>query len=122
MVRSYTDQLEKYSAKYSGENVRVALTAIKDTVMDPRYEVAISVITQDREVVRRILTEMNVPVGKHGIHYAFAFALSSAKFSHSGRVLASLAMGLKERFVALGASPEVCDAIIEALIGVTPYY
>ncbi len=122
MPRSFVTQFEKYALKYDGENVTAALTAIKSTVMDPRYQAAISVITQYRETVRRILEENNVPPGLHGIHYAYGFAIASAMFSHSGAVLARTATALKQRFIALGADPAICDLIAEALTGYKPYY
>jgi len=115
-------QLQKYELKYSGTNVTAVLTAIKSTVMEPRYEAAVILITADREIVRRILEENDVPPGRHGIHYALGFAISSAKLSHSGPVLLRTAQALKARFVALGADPVIADKIISALAGVSPYY
>jgi len=115
-------QLVKYQLKYDPDNVRVALTAVRDTVMIPRYQAAISALTSDREIVRDILAQYNVPPGLHGIHYAFGFAVSSAKFSHSGPALATVVQALKYRFVALGGIPEVLDAIAEALTGFRPQY
>lgn len=115
-------QIRKYKTKYDGTNVTNKVTAIKDTVMIPRYEAAISVITPDREVVRQVLEELGVDPGKHGIYYAFGLALSSAKFSHSGAVLAKIAAALKARFVGLGADPAVIDEITKAIIGTAPYY
>ena len=116
------EQLKKYELKYDGDNVTAVLTAIRDTIMVPRFQVAVQLITQDREKVRLVLTEHGVDPGLHGIHYAFGFAVSSAKFSHSGPVLQKVVAALKARFVALGAIPEVCDAIAAALTGYSPYY
>jgi len=122
MPRSYVIQNNKYALKYDGDNVTAALTAIKATVMDPRYQAAISVVTQHREVARRVLEENDVPVGLHGVHYAYAFTIASAMFSHSGSVLARIVTALKQRFVALGAIPTICDIIAEQLTGFKPYY
>jgi len=122
MPETYMSQFTKYKLKYDGANVTAVLTAIRDTVMIPRFQVATQLIVQDREKVRQILEEMGVDVGLHGIHYAFGFALSSAKFSHSGPTLQRIAAALKARFVALGAIPEVCDAIASAITGYKPYY
>jgi len=122
MPTSLILQLEKYKAKYSGANVTTVLTGIKDDIMVPRYEAAVTVIVTDRETVRGILNEMGVDPGLHGIHYAFGLAVSSAKFSHSGAVLQRVVSALRARFVALGANPDVCDAIAEALTGYRPYY
>ena len=122
MPRSFVTQNNKYALKYDGENVTAALTAIKSTVMDPRYQAAISVVTQHREAVRRVLEENDVPVGLHGIHYAYGLAIASAMFSHSGPTLARVVTALKQRFVALGAIPTICDTIAEALTGFKPYY
>jgi hypothetical protein len=116
------EQLRKYGLKYDADNVTAALTAIRDTIMIPRFQVAVQLITQDREKVRQVLTEYGVDPGLHGIHYAFGFAVSSAKFSHSGPVLQKVVAALKARFVALGAIPGVCDAIAAAITGYTPYY
>jgi hypothetical protein len=112
----------KYQLKYDPDNVRVALAAVRETVMIPRYQAAVSAITSDREIVRDILAQFNVPPGLHGIHYAFGFAVSSAKFSHSGPTLATVVQALKYRFVSLGGIPEVLDAIAEALTGFKPSY
>jgi hypothetical protein len=122
MPTPLTLQLEKYKLKYDGANVTTVLTAIKDTIMVPRFEAGVTSIVQDRETVRGILNEMGVDAGLQGIHYAFGFAVSSAKFSHSGPVLMRVISALKARFVALGADSDVCDAIAEALTGYTPYY
>jgi len=122
MPRSYTEQLGKYSGKYSGTNVTTVLTAIKSTVMDPRYQAAISVVTQYREMIRNILNENGVAPGLHGIHYAFGFAVVAAMWSHSGAALARTVTALKQRFVAEGALPDICDKIAEALTGFKPYY
>jgi hypothetical protein len=115
-------QLKKYQLKYDPENVRTALSEVRDAVMLPRYQAAISALTSDREIVRNILAQFNVPPGLQGIHYAFGFAVSSAKFSHSGPALATAVQALKYRFVALGGIPEVLDAIAEALTGFKPAY
>lgn len=122
MYRSYTEQITKYPLKYSGANVTAVLTAIKATVMDPRYQAAVSVVTQYRETIRRVLEENGVPPGIHGVHYAFGFAVASAMFSHSGPTLARTIAALKARFVGLGALPDICDKIAEALTGFVPYY
>ena len=115
-------QLRKYHIKYDPDNVRTALSELRDTVMLPRYQAAVSALTSDREIVRNILSQLNVPPGLHGIHYAFGFAVSSAKFSHSGPALATTVQALKYRFVALGGIPHVLDAIAEALTGFKPAY
>jgi hypothetical protein len=115
-------QLNKYKLKYDGANVTTVLTAIKDAVMVPRYQAAVTQITQDRETVRTLLEGMGVDPGLHGIHYAFGFAVSSAKFSHSGAVLQRTVSALRARFLALGGIADVLDAIAEALTGYTPYY
>jgi hypothetical protein len=112
----------KYQLKYDPDNVRIALTAVRETVMIPRFQAAVSAITSDREIVRSILATHNVPPGLQGVHYAFGFAVSSAKFSHSGPALATIVQALKYRFVALGALPEVLDDIAEALTGFRPAY
>jgi hypothetical protein len=122
MPSSFTDQLNKYNAKYSGTNVTTALTAIKDTVMIPRFQAATQLIVQDREKVRQILEDNGVAPGLQGIYYAFGFALSSAKFSHSGTTIQIVASALKARFVGMGADPNICNAIAQAITGYTTYY
>jgi hypothetical protein len=115
-------QLVKYQTKYDADNVRVSLTAVRDAVMLPRFQAAVSAITSDREIVRSIIATHNVPPGLQGVHYAFGFAVSSAKFSHSGPALATIVQALKYRFEALGGIPEVLDDIAEALTGFRPAY
>ncbi|TDA41327.1 MAG: hypothetical protein DSO07_05275 [Thermoproteota archaeon] len=122
MPTSYLDQFNKYKLKYSGANVTAVLTAIKDTVMVPRFQVATQLIVQDREKVRQILEENGVPPGLHGIYYAFGFALSSAKFSHTGATLQTIASALKARFAGMGADTTILNAIAAALTGYAPYY
>ena len=122
MPSSYLDQFNKYKLKYSGANVTTALTAIKDSVMIPRFQVATQLIVQDREKVRQILEENGVLPGLQGIYYAFGFALSSAKFSHTGATLQTVASALKARFAGMGADPAILDSIAAALTGYTPYY
>ncbi|MEM0261479.1 MAG: hypothetical protein QW733_02005 [Desulfurococcaceae archaeon] len=122
MPVSFTDQLNKYAAKYDGTNVTTVLTAILTTVVEPRYEAAISAIVADREAARKVIEEAGVPPGRQALYFAFAQALSSAKLSHSGSVLALVAQALKARFVAMGADATVIDQLISALIGTVSYY
>jgi hypothetical protein len=122
MPRSPVSQLTKFQAKYDADNMRVALSAVRDSVMIPRFQAAVSAIASDREIVRSIIAAHNVPPGLQGVHYAFGFAVSSAKFSHSGPVLATVVQALKYRFAALGGIPTVLDDIAEALTGFRPAY
>ena len=122
MTATPIQQFTKYQLKYSGANVTTVLTAIKSSVMEPRYEAAISQVTDAREVARKILNENGVEPGKWGIHIAFAMALASAKFSFAGPTLAKVAQALKARFVGLGADPTICDKLIEAIVGALVYY
>ena len=121
-VRRIREMLEKYEAKYDGDNVTTRLTAVKE-IMDARYEAGSSPIVNVIETVRDILETNGVPAGLHGPYYAFAQELSKMMFSHSGATLDLLVAGKKQYYVtAHGLDPAILDKIILAVLGAVPPY
>jgi len=116
------EQLIKYQAKYSGDNVKTVLTAIHDTIMVPRYQAAISAIRADLDAAIRILEDNGVPPGLFAPCIALAERISKEKFSHSGPTLVSVANGWKTLYVAQGCPSSVADKIVSALVGAAAYY
>jgi len=120
--RSLMDMLEKYTKKYNADNVRTALTAVKE-IMDTRYEGAVATITQVVETVRDILSNEGVPAGQWAPYIAFAEELAAKTFSHCGLTLQKFASGLKQQYItAHNCDPAILDKVIEAIIGTLPPY
>ena len=121
-VRNLRDMLEKYRAEYVPDTVGTRISEVK-SIMDARYEAAVSPITNVIEEVRKILIESGVPPAKWGMYIAFGEKLASKAFSHSGPTLEMIASGLKAWWVTgKGADPAILDKIIETIIGTVPPY
>ena len=116
------EQLTKYQAKYSGDNVKAVLALIHDTIMVPRYQAAVSSIRADLDTALRILEENGVPTGLFAPCIALAEKISKEKFSHSGPTIVAVANGWKSYFVAQGCPTDVADKIVSALVGAAAYY
>jgi len=122
IVKRLGDMRTKYELKYDGTNVTNRLTAVK-SIMDARYETAVSAIYNAVEVARNILSEEGVPTGQWAPYIAFAEMVAKAMFSHSGLTLQKEVSGIKSYFVtAYKCDAKVLDRIIEALIGAVPPY
>jgi hypothetical protein len=122
IVKRFLEANRKYVAKYSGTNVTAALTAVK-TLMDARYEAAMSVIYNAQEVARKVLSEKGVPPGVWAPYIAFAEQVARFQFSHSGLTLQKILSGLKSQYVsAHNCDPSILDSIILELTGIAPPY
>ncbi len=122
IVKTFGPANQKYALKYSGANVTTALTAVK-SLMDARYEAAMSVIYNAQEVARKVLSEAGVPPGLWAPYIAFAEQIASKTFSHSGATLQVILSGLKNQYViAHSCDPTILDRIIGELVGVAPAY
>jgi len=117
-----SEQITKYTTKYSGDNVKAVLTAIHDTIMVPRYQGAIAAVRANIDRVKAILAGKGLPAGIYGVCIALGEVLTELLFSHSGATLVTAAQGVKNRFVALGCPSDVADAIVSALVPTAAYY
>jgi hypothetical protein len=116
------EQLTKYEAKYSGDNVKTVLTLIHETIMVPRYQASVSAVRADIDTAIRILEENGVPTGRFAPCIAFAEKIAREKFSHTGPTLVATANGWKAYFVAQGCPSDIADKIFAALVGAVGYY
>lgn len=122
IVKLLGDMLEKYEAKYSGDNVKTVITAIK-TLMDSKYEASIAVIYDVVERARGVLDAEGVPATLWGVYLSFAQKLAKRTFSQKTAALQREAAALKAEWVtAHGADPDVLDKIINVIIGTVPPY
>jgi len=120
--RSFSIRLENYEIKYDGANVTTVLTAIKPS-MDARYEDSVTVTRMAVETARRILNERGVPTKDWAKYLSFAQKVAKLTFSFSGDTLLKEVSAVKAYWIYdKKAEPELLDAIIEAIIGVTPAY
>jgi hypothetical protein len=117
-----SEQITKYSLKYSADNVKAVLSAIHDTIMVPRYQGAIVAVRANIDRVKAILAEKGVPIGVYGVCIALGEVITKLLFSHTGASLIAAVNGVKQRFIALGCPSDVADAIVSALVPVTGYY
>jgi len=122
IVKRFQDMKAKYEKKYDGANVTTRLTAVK-TLMDSRYEGAVSSIYNIVETVRDILSSEGVPTGQWAPYLAFGQILGKLMYSHSNVTLQKEVSGVKSYFVtAHKCDPAILDKIIEAVIGAVPPY
>lgn len=122
IVKRIQDMYEKYTAKYSGDNVTATFTAVRD-LMYARYEGAVSTIYNVVEVTRDILSQEGVPTGLWATYMAFAQMLARLTFSHKAKTLQAEISGLKNYFItAYKADPAILDRIVEAVLGTVPPY
>lgn len=122
IVKLLGDMLDKYAVKYSGENVKTVLEAIK-TLMDSKYEASIAVIYDVVERARGVLDAEGVPSIFWGVYLSFAQRLAKRTFSLKTAALQKEASALKAEWVtAHGADPDILDKIINVIIGTVPPY
>jgi len=120
--RGLVEQFEKYRTKYSGDNVRLALTAVAD-LMGIAYQAGSSGIYDIVERVRGLLDSEGVPSPLWAKYLSFAQRLLSKSYSYGGKTLLAEAAALKQEWVtAFKADPAILDAIVNLVTGVTPPY
>lgn len=120
--RGLVEQYQKYSAKYSGENVRAALTAVAE-LMGIAYQAGSSGIYDIVERTRGLLDSLGVPSTLWAKYLSFAQRLLAKSYSYGGKTLLVEAAALKQEWVtAFNADPEILDAIVNLVTGVTPPY
>jgi len=122
IVKSLADMERKYYTKYDGANVTARLTAVK-SIMDARYEGAVSTIYNVVETVRDVLSSEGVPTGQWAMYMSFGQIIAKLTFSHKNLTLQKEIAGVKNYFVtAYKADPAVLDKIVTAILGIVPPY
>jgi len=110
LVRTLGDRVEKFRAKTAPDRVGGRYEAAKELAR-VRFTENVSTTREIVERARNILESLGVPVGIHGIYYAFVLRLASMAQAHSGAALQKVVDGLKAWFVAKGADPAVLDKL-----------
>jgi len=122
IVKSLKDMEQKYYTKYDGANVTTRLTAVK-SIMDARYEAAVSTIYNVVETVRDILSSEGVPTGLWATYLSFGQIVAKLTFSHKDLTLQKEIAGVKNYFVtAYNADAAILDKIVTAILGIVPPY
>lgn len=118
LVKSLSDRVQKYTAKYSSDVVKTRLSQVQ-AIAEARYTDAVPVITTVREFTRNILETAGVPAGQHAIYYSFAFKLASKLMKHGNETAEQIVAGLKAEWETVhGADPNILDQIANLVKGV----
>jgi len=104
------EQIQRFSAKTAPDRVGGRYDAAKSIAI-ARYidnHAPFSVLV---DLIKNILASKGVPSGMYGIYIAFGEQLLKKAQKHGGKTLDKIVLGLKHKFIAKGADPEILDLI-----------
>jgi len=104
------EQIHRFSAKTAPDRVGSRYEAAKSIAI-ARYIDNHAPFAAIVDLVKDILASKGVPSGMYGIYIAFAEQLLKKAQKHTGETLDKIVLGLKQKFVAKGADPEILNLI-----------
>jgi hypothetical protein len=115
IVRTVADMVNMFSAKTAPDRVGARYEASKEIALR-RYTNNAMPYRTLVEKIKDLLSKLNVPPGKWGVHIAFGEILQKISITTRGAVPAAIVEGLKTAYVAKGADPSTLDQIVKLVI------
>jgi len=117
LYKTGLDMWKKYVAKYNPAVVSTRFTDVADIAKD-RAQEGLNMIGTVRNLVRPILDGYGIGGGQRATYLAFATMLLRHIIRQKGEVARLTATGLKSYFVtAYGLNPDICDDLIQVVVG-----
>ena len=117
LYKSGLDMFKKYQAKYNPTVVSTRFEDVKNVALDRANE-GLGIVGTVKELVRPILDEHGITGGQRATYLAFATKLAKHALRQKGSSATKIASNLKSYFVgAYDLDPEICDEIIQVVVG-----
>ena len=118
LVKYADDMLQAFTGKMAPDRVGTRYDAVKDLAI-AKYSVRGLNSRTVIEIVRGILSDLGVPVGKWGIHIAFALKLWKMAQAYAGAPPATVVNGFITEYTLKGGDPSTLTKIAN-LVAYTP--
>ena len=122
LYKTGLDMWKKYQAKFDPTTIGNRFTQVQSLALD-RAQEGLNMVGTIREFIRPILDNHAVAGGMRANYLAFATALMKHTQRQKGSAANKIASGLKQYFVnAYDLDPEICDEIIQVVVGWVTVY
>jgi len=117
LYKTGLDMWKKYVAKYNPDVVSTRFTDVADIAKD-RAQEGLNMIGTVRDLIRPILDGYGIGGGQRATYLAFGTMLLRHIIRQKGEVAKLTANGLKAYFTTTyGLNPDICDDIIQVVVG-----
>jgi len=117
LYKTGLDMWKKYQAKYNPAVVSTRFTDVQALALD-RAQEGLNMVGTVRDLIRPILDGYGVGGGQRATYLAFGTAVMRHVIRQKGETAKLTATGLKQYFVtAYGLNPDICDDIIQVVVG-----
>jgi len=117
LYKSGLDMYKKYQAKFDPTTIGNRFTQVQSVALD-RAQEGLNTVATIRDLIRPILDEYGIVGGQRATYLAFGLSLARHVLRQKGDAATKIATALKTYFTsAFGLDPNICDEIIQVVVG-----